>query len=436
MPYLYIKTYGCQMNEYDSEVIAGLLFDKGYRLSYNLESADLIVVNTCYVREKVKQKVLSFLGELKKIKEKKDVIIGIGGCLVQKDPQEIAKRAPFVDFLFGTLNLHRLPLILEKLKTYREKLPLIEVEEDKNLPDSLPVLRKKNFSCFIPVIRGCNNFCSYCNVPYVRGREKSRPLPIILEEVKEAVKKGAKEVVLLGQNVNSYGKDLPEKVDFAHLLSEVNKIEGVKWIRFLTSHPKDISERLIRKIAELEKVCEHLHLPLQSGSNRILKLMRRGYTREKYLEIVEKVREAVPDITITTDIIVGFPGEEEKDFEDTLDMIRKVKFDGAFTFEFSPLPGTLASSLEKQVPREVKRRRLRELIKLQQEILEEKNKELVGKVEEVLVEDVSPKNEKELQGKTRGAKTVVFPADKTLIGNFVKVRIEKAGCWALRGKLL
>ena len=434
MSCVYIKTYGCQMNEYDSEVIAGILQEEGYELTSELKKADIVLVNTCYVREKVKQKVFSFLGELKKIKkEKPSLILGVGGCLSQKDPEEIKKRAPFVDIIWGTSNFHRLPEFLKIVK--KEKKSVVNVEEE-DLPHLLPAKRKRKFSVFVPVMRGCNNFCSYCNVPYVRGREKSRPPDVILKEIKDAVSEGCREVVLLGQNVNSYGKDLEGKIDFADLLSEVNRVEGLCRIRFTTSHPKDLSEKLILQMAYLDKVCEHLHLPLQAGSNKILKLMRRCYTREDYLKLVEKVRLFIPDIALTTDIIVGFPGETEKDFEDTLWMLEKVRFDGAFTFAYSPIPGTRAAGFENQVPLEVKKKRLRRLIQFQQKITEEKNRAFVGKEVEVLVEGPSKKDPDILEGRTRHNKIIVFKGEKHLIGELVRVKVEEAGCWALKGRLV
>ena len=436
MPHFYIKTFGCQMNEYDSQVITGLLSQNGFQLTDNLEKADLIILNTCYVREKVKHKIFSLLGELKKLKKQNpNLLLGIGGCLAQKESQEILKRAPFVDIIWGTSNFHRLP---EFLKWAKEgKLPVAEIEKiekERYLPHNLPVIRKKKFSAYIPVIRGCDNFCTYCNVPYVRGREKSRPLEFILKEVDSAISEGCREIILLGQNVNSYGKDFLEKIDFSDLLSKVNKIRGVHRIRFITSHPKDLSDKLILAMAKLDKVCEHLHLPLQAGSNRILKLMRRGYTSQDYLELVDKVRHFIPGITLGTDLIVGFPGESEEDFQDTLNMVKKIGFDGAFTFEYSVLHGTRAAKLENQIPSSVKRRRLRELIDIQQKITERKNKIWIAKELEVLVEGPSPKNPQELAGRTRHNKIVIFPGDTSLIGQFLQVKVVTSGCWALRGK--
>lgn len=435
MPYVYIKTYGCQMNEYDSEVIAGLLCQKDFSPTSDMDRADLIIVNTCYVREKVKHKVFSFLGELKKLKEQKPhLILGVGGCLAQKDPQEILKRAPYVDIIWGTLNLQDIPELVDKVT--EGESPIIKVESEGKLPDDLPLVRNKKFSAYIPVIRGCNNFCTYCNVPYVRGREKSRSLKSIIREVEMAAREGFKEVVLLGQNVNSYGKDLPGHLDFADLLYEVSKVEGISRIRFTTSHPKDLSEKLMLAMANIDKVCEHLHLPLQAGSNKILKLMRRGYTREDYLKLVSQLRSLIPDISLTTDLIVGFPGEEEEDFNQTLDMVKKVKFDGAFTFEYSPIPGTIAAKFDNQIPDSVKGKRLRRLIEIQRRITEEKNEVWIGKTVEVLVEGLSRKDPRELQGRTRHNKIVVFSGKKDLIGELINVRVNSAGCWALRGEIV
>lgn len=432
--YLYIKTYGCQMNEYDSEAIAGILEKNNFRLTSDINKADFIILNTCYVREKVRHKVFSFLGELKKIKENRpELLLGVGGCLSQKNYEEIQRRAPYVDLIWGTFNLHKLPQLVDAAMESRE--PLVRIQNQGSLPDTLPIRRESRFSAYVPVIRGCNNFCAYCNVPYVRGREKSRPPEAILQEVEKLAGEGCKEIILLGQNVNSYGKDLDRRIDFADLLGEVDKIEGIFRIRFTTSHPKDLSDELILAMNRLDKVCEHLHLPLQAGSDKVLERMRRGYTREKYLSLVSRVRGLIPDISLTTDLIVGFPGETEEDFNQTLDMVRKVKFDGAFTFEYSPLPGTLASKFEDQIPVPTKKRRLRRLIELQKQIIEEQNRSWVGKELEVLVEGVSEKDSREFQGRTRHNKIVVFPGERELEGKFVRVKVKKAGCWALRGEI-
>jgi len=432
----YIKTYGCQMNEYDSEVMAGLLKEEGYHLIDNPEGADIILLNSCYVREKVKHKVYSRLGELGKLKEKNPhLILGLCGCLVQREPEEIIQRMPFLDFLLGPFSFHKLPEVINNVRENHKMI--VDVEKSNNgLPEGLPKLRKRKFSAFVPVMRGCNNFCSYCNVPYVRGREKSRAPEDILKEIDELSSHGYKEVTLLGQNVNSYGKDLKEKIDFADILSLINQIEGIKRIRFTTSHPKDLNSKLIRSMDSLDKVCEHLHLPLQSGSDKILQQMRRGYTRSMYRDLVNEVRRVVPEISLTTDIIVGFPGEEERDFQDTLDLVKEVRFDGAFTFLYSRLKGTKAARLEHQIPEEVKKERLRRLIKIQQKITRENNKALVGKELIVLVEGLSKKDERELQGRTRRNKIVVFKGERNLTGKFIRVNITEAGCWALRGDMV
>lgn len=442
-PKVYIRTYGCQMNEYDSEIMAGLLRNSGYHLTDNPEEAKIIILNTCYVREKVKHKIYSRLGELRKFKERKpELILGLSGCLVQKEPEEVLQRAPYLDFILGTSNFYQLPELLERVsgnhnreKQAGEKYSsVMRIEENRAIPEGLPKLRKKRFSAFVSIMRGCNNFCSYCNVPYVRGREVSRSSREILKEIEELALKGYKEVTLLGQNVNSYGKGVKEKIDFADLLSLINKIENLRRIRFTTSHPRDLTDKLIEEMAELDKVCEHLHLPVQSGSNKILSRMKRGYTREYYKNLVDKLRQAIPQIALSTDIIVGFPGEKEEDFQDTLELVETVAFDGAFTFCYSPLKGTEAVQFEERIPEEISGQRLRQLIELQQAILLKKNKSLVGKIFEVMVEGISKKSPDEVEGRTRGNKIIVFPGGKNLIGRFISVEVVEAGCWALKGK--
>ncbi len=430
----YIKTYGCQMNEYDSEVMAGLLTKDHYQLTSKPEEADLIILNTCYVREKVKQKIYSKLGEIKKLKEKNPhLILGVCGCVAQRRPEEVLQQAPYVDFILGTFNFYRLPLVVRRVRESGERI--VDVEERETIPEKLPKLRKNRFSAYVPIMRGCDNFCTYCNVPYVRGRERSRLPEDILREVEELSCQGYKEVTLLGQNVNSYGKGLENRLDFADLLTRINCIEGIERIRFTTSHPKDITDKLIQRMRDLDKVCEHLHLPVQAGSNKVLKRMRRGYTKERYLELVDKIRKTIPQISLTTDIIVGFPGESEQDFQETLDLVRKVEFDGAFTFCYSRIKGTEAAEFEDQLPEEVKKERLRRLIQLQREILEKRNKSLVGQKFEVLVEGLSKKSSDELQGRTRTNKVVVFKGSPDLVGKLVQVKIVDSSQWALRGEI-
>ena len=454
-PLVFIKTYGCQMNEYDSEVMAGLLKSGGYSLTEDLEEADVILLNSCYVREKVRHKILSKLGELRKLKEKKSsLILGLCGCLAQKEPGKMLEKAPYLDFILGSSNFFELPQVLKEIsgdhragseagkghvakdRTPARRGQIVRTEEKGLVPENLPKLRKRRFSAFVPVMRGCDNFCSFCNVPYVRGREVSRLPHDILKEVKELSYLGYKEITLLGQNVNSYGKNLEERIDFADLLGLINKIEGITRIRFTTSHPKDLSDKLIGMMRDLDKVCEHLHLPVQSGSNRILSRMNRKYTREEYMELVGKLRQAIPEIALTTDIIAGFPGEEEKDFQDTLDLVKRVRFDGAFTFCYSPLKGTEASEYKERVPDKIGGERLRRLIEVQQEITLERNKSLVGKRLEILVEGVSKKSPYELQGRTRGNKIVVFEGKEDLIGKLILAEVLEAGCWALKGETI
>ncbi len=442
---VHIHTYGCQMNEYDSETMAGLLENSGYHLTDNLQEAGVILLNTCYVREKVKHRIYSRLGELKKLKEEKpELILGLSGCLVQKEPEEVLQRAPYLDFILGTSNFYQLPEVLGQLfgdgvrgtKAESSSHPtIVRAEEDRAIPEGMPKLRKRRFSAFVSVMRGCNNFCSYCNVPYARGREVSRPCKDILREIEELAQKGYKEITLLGQNVNSYGKGEKEKIDFADLLVLVNQIEKLRRIRFTTSHPKDLSDKLINKMAQLDKVCEHLHLPVQSGSNKILSRMKRNYTREHYQNLVDKLRQAIPEIALTTDIIVGFPGEKEKDFQDTLELVETVGFDGAFTFCYSPLKGTEAAQLEERIPEETSGQRLRRLIELQQTILLKKNESLVGENFEVMVEGISKKSPHAVEGRTRGNKIIIFRGGRNLIGEFTSVEVVEAGCWALKGKI-
>ncbi len=427
---VYIRTYGCQMNESDSEIISGLLKKDGYSPTPRSEEANLILLNTCYVRNKVKHKIYSKLGEIGKLKKKNPrLLLGVCGCLAQKESEEIIIQAPYIDFIVGTFNFYKLPRIIEKVQQNHKRI--VQIDKEGVLPERLPKLRKKRFTAYVPVMRGCNNFCTYCIVPYVRGRERSRSSEDILRKIKELSLEGYKEVILLGQNVNSY---LDKGKDFADLLTEVNNIEGIERIRFITSHPKDLSEKLIERM-KLRKVCEHLHLPLQAGSNKILKRMRRGYTQEKYEEIIKKVREAIPGISLTTDLIVGFPEEKEEDFEETLKVVERIRFDGAFTFYYSPIKGTEAAEFKDQIPEEIKKKRLRRLIEVQQRITEKKNESLVGQKIEVLVEGVSKKNPEELQGRTRTNKIVVFKGKKELIDTLIWVKVVASGCWALRGEI-
>lgn len=433
-----LLTWGCQMNEHDSEVISGILEQLGYQPALNELEADLILLNTCCIREKAEHKVYGKLGEFRKLKSKNPaLLIGVCGCMAQQPEiaENIRKRAPYVDIIFGTHNVHRLPELIAKARDLNS--PIIEVwEEEGPIIEELPIKRVPGIKGYITITYGCNNFCTYCIVPYVRGRERSRLPHDIIREASQLACEGYLEVMLLGQNVNSYGKDLHDRIDFAGLLKQINDVPGLQWIRYMTSHPKDFSDRLIDISASLPKVCEHYHLPVQSGSNNILKKMNRGYLRESYLELIEKVRSRVTDACITTDIIVGFPGETEKDFADTMDLVERARFDAAYTFIFSPRENTPAASMTEQVEDSVKRERFNSLIKLQNDISLEKNTKLEGQTIQVLVESQSKNNKSILTGRTRTNKIVNFAGSKELIGQIVPVWIAKAKTWSLDGQLI
>lgn len=431
-----IFTYGCQMNERDTETIAGLLEKSGYVEAASPEEANLIIFNTCSVRTSAENKVYGKLGEIKRLKKARpDLLVGFGGCMAQME--EVRKKlgeGGVVDIIFGTHNLHELPRLVEKAEAGVER-PVIDVwPEAGDIVEGLPARRTGGVSAFVNIMFGCNNFCSYCIVPFTRGRERSRKPSVIIDEVKDLVQQGVKEVTLLGQNVNSYGKGLEPETDFASLLELVNEIPGLERIRFTTSHPRDVSERLLGAIASCRKVCEHIHAPLQAGSNRILKAMNRGYTREYYLDLVHKMREIVPGVAVTTDLIVGFPGESDRDFEDTIDMVKRIRFDAAFTFMYSPRSGTKAARLSDQVPLEVKKERLLQLNEIQYNIALEANRRFEGKDVEVLVEGPSKSNPRKLTGRTRTNRIVVFEGKPDLVGRLVMVRVREAKTFTLLGE--
>lgn len=428
-------TYGCQMNVRDSEIISGLVEGMGYVEANSLEEADLILFNTCSVRHSAENKVFGKLGEVASLKRKNpDLLIAFGGCMAQlPEVREKLKRAR-VDVVFGTHNLHELPNLIEQ--SLQDKVPVHQVwDKATGIYEPFPSRRRPGISAFVNIMYGCDNFCSYCIVPYTRGRERSRHPKDVLHEVKEIAGQGYKEITLLGQNVNSYGKGLEEKVDFADLLLMFSRVEGIERIRFTTSHPKDVSDRLIDVLASGGKICEHIHMPLQAGSNQILKKMNRGYTREQYLQLVEKVRSRVPDIAISSDLIVGFPGETEADFMDTLDMVHKVHFDAAFTFMYSVRSGTKAAGFEEQVSLEEKKERLERLNQQQYAIADQKNRQLENTVQEILVEGVSKTNREKLTGRTRRNHIVIFSGPDDLIGQRVHVTITEARTFSLFGEL-
>ncbi|HHW92736.1 MAG TPA: tRNA (N6-isopentenyl adenosine(37)-C2)-methylthiotransferase MiaB [Firmicutes bacterium] len=432
----YIRTYGCQMNERDSETLAGILADLGYMRAASEEEADLIIFNTCCVRETAERKIYGRLNELRPLKSKRpDLLIGVGGCMAQKDKERVLAKAPHVDFVFGTHNIQELPQLISRAAAVPE--PIVQVwEESQASLLELPTQREGKLKAFVTITYGCTNFCTYCIVPYVRGKERSRSPQDIIKEVTQLAQDGYKEVTLLGQNVNTYGRDLGTGISFAQLLRAVNQVAGIRRIRYTTSHPRDFSDEIIEAVRDCAKVCEHFHLPIQSGSNRILERMNRGYTREDYLDLVKRIREKVPNNSITTDIIVGFPGEEEEDFAATLDLVRQVGFDNAFTFVFSPRSGTPAASMMEQVPEGVKKERLNRLMDLQDRISRDINEKLRGKEVEVLVEGTSKKEESFLTGRTRTNKLVLFPGEEKLIGELVTVRITRPQTWNLYGELV
>ncbi|HIW51120.1 MAG TPA: tRNA (N6-isopentenyl adenosine(37)-C2)-methylthiotransferase MiaB [Candidatus Blautia intestinavium] len=420
-----LTTFGCQMNEKQSEAVAGIMDEIGYHRQEN-EEADVVIYNTCTVRENANLKVYGRLGHLHSLKDQNpDMKIILFGCMMQEAHvvEKIKKSYPFVNLVFGTHNIFKFAeLFYEMLLS---DMQIIDIWEGTDqIVEDLPTERNYTFKSGVNIMFGCNNFCSYCIVPYVRGRERSREPEAIVREVERLVSDGVSEVMLLGQNVNSYGKTLKEPMTFARLLKMLEPVEGLKRIRFMTSHPKDLSDELIETMAESRKICHHLHLPLQSGSSRILKEMNRRYDKEKYLSLVEKIRKAIPDISLTTDIIVGFPGETEEDFEETLDVVEKAGYDTAFTFLYSKRTGTPAAKMENQVPEEVAKERFNRLLALVQKKGRERSSRFTGTVQEVLVEEES-KEKGIFTGRTQYNLLVHFPADESLLGKYVKVRLDE-----------
>ena len=415
-----IKTWGCQMNVHDSEKIAGVLSSLGYSEADSEKEADLIVFNTCCVREHAELKVYGNLGRLKKLKgQKEDLVIAVCGCMTQQKEvaEHIAKRYPFVDIVFGTNQIHKLAELIANAGPAGSTIVDIGEDKEGKIIEGVPVSRENGLKAWVAIMQGCNNFCSYCIVPYVRGRERSRRKEDILYEIEGLAREGFKEITLLGQNVNSYGKGLEGGTDFASLLREIDRIRGIERIRFMTSHPKDLCDNLIYAIRDCEKVCEHIHLPFQAGSNKILQRMNRKYTKEQYLELARRIKANVPGISITTDIIVGFPGESEQDFLHTLDVVERVRFDSAFTFLYSKRKGTPAGMMEGHVPDQVKRERLKRLLDLTESITAENNLKLKGKTFEVLVEGISKTRSGRLTGRTRTNKIVHFEGFLAWPGN-------------------
>ena len=420
------QTFGCQMNARDSEKLLGILTEIGY-VPVETEEADLVLYNTCTVRENANLRVYGRLGHLNGLKKKNPhMIIALCGCMMQETQvvEKIKQSYRFVDIMFGTFNIFKLAELLYSRWTQEDQI--IDIwDSTKEVVEELPTMRKYPFKSGVNIMYGCNNFCSYCIVPYVRGREKSREPKEIIMEIERLVKDGVKEVMLLGQNVNSYGKNLSVPVTFAELLQEVEKIDGLERIRFMTPHPKDLSDDLIDVMCKSKKICNHVHLPVQSGSSRLLKLMNRNYTKEHYLELVDKIRSKMPDVSLTTDIIVGFPGETEEDFEETLDVVREAKYDSAYTFIYSKRTGTPAAAMENQVPEDVVKNRFNRLLETVNEVSRSISNRYEGTVQQVLVEDVDDHDASYVTGRMTNNILVHFPGSKDLIGTLVNVRLTE-----------
>ncbi|MDV5114238.1 tRNA (N6-isopentenyl adenosine(37)-C2)-methylthiotransferase MiaB [Clostridium perfringens] len=433
-----ISTYGCQMNEEDSEKLSGMLKSQGYERTDNKEEASIIIFNTCCVRENAENKVFGNLGQLKQLKKKNpNLVIAICGCMMQQVgmADKVLKTFPYVDIIFGTHNAHKFPEYLHRV--LQEGVQVKEIlNKEEGIVEGLPIDRKSDVKAFVTIMYGCNNFCTYCIVPYVRGRERSRKSEDIIKEIEELVSKGYKEITLLGQNVNSYGKGLEEDIDFAGLLRKVNEVKGLERVRFMTSHPKDLSDDVIMAIKECDKLCEQVHLPVQSGSSRILKEMNRHYDREYYLDLVKKIKSEIPDVTLTTDIIIGLSGETEEDFLDTLSLCEEVGYDSAFTFIYSRRNHTPADKMENQIPDDIKHDRFNRLVEAINKKVVIKNKEYEGKVVEVLVEGPSKNDETKLTGRTRNGKLVNFAGDEKLVGELVNLKIVRAQPFSLIGEIV
>ena len=432
-----VVTFGCQMNFKDSEKLVGILTEMGYEETDD-EHADLVLYNTCTVRENANFKIYGRLGYLSKIKEKNpDMIVGICGCMMQEKHvvEKLNKSYKFIDLIFGTHNIYNFAELLYERLTEDHKVEEI-LEETNKIVEDLPTKRKYSFKSGVNIMYGCNNFCSYCIVPYVRGRERSRKPEDIINEIERLVSDGVVEIMLLGQNVNSYGKTLDNPITFAELLKKITAIDGLKRIRFMTSHPKDLSDELIETMHSSNKICKQFRLPLQSGSDRILKEMNRHYTKEEYLELVNKLRESVPDIGLSTDIIVGFPGETEEDFEDTLDVIKQSRFDSVFTFIYSKRTGTPAAEMPDQVNEEIIKNRFDRLLKVVNDISNEKITEKIGQTEEVLIEDKNERLNDYVSGRLSKNTVVHVPGDESLIGHIVNVKLLESKGFYYMGEIV
>ena len=432
-----IQTMGCTLNENDSEKISGMATEMGYIKTENIMDADLIIFNTCCIRENAEEKLFGKLGEVKKLKEEKGTIIALCGCMMQEDHiiKKLKKSYKYVDIIFGTHTLHKFPEDLYNLLTEENKI-IDVIDIDGEVYEGLPIKRESSNKALVTIMYGCNNFCTYCIVPYVRGRERNRNPEDILKEIKKLAQEGYKEVTLLGQNVNSYvGNGYEGIYNFADLLRAVNKIDGIEIISFISPHPKDFTDDVILAIKECKKVSRLLHLPLQSGSTNVLKRMNRKYTKEQYLELANKIKKSVPEVAISTDIIVGFPGETEDDFEDTLDVVKQVQFEQVFMFIYSKRVGTPAEKMEDQVPEEIKHKRFDRLKQLVENQMQENNKKYIGTIQNILIEGKSKNNENMLTGRTNTNKVVIIDADESLIGKMINVKIVSEHMWYLKGEI-
>ncbi|MEK3779700.1 tRNA (N6-isopentenyl adenosine(37)-C2)-methylthiotransferase MiaB [Paenibacillus sp. FSL R5-0810] len=432
-----VYTYGCQMNEHDSETIKGLLEQMGYQPTEDRKEADIILLNTCAIRENAEDKVFGELGHLKHLKtEKPDMLLGVCGCMSQEEAvvNRILQKHGFVDLIFGTHNIHRLPHLIQEALFSKEMV--VEVwSKEGDIVENLPK-KREGLRGWVNIMYGCDKFCTYCIVPYTRGKERSRRPEDVIAEVRELARQGYKEITLLGQNVNAYGKDFTDiKYRFGDLMDDIRKID-IPRVRFTTSHPRDFDDHLIEVLAKGGNLVEHIHLPVQSGSSQVLKRMSRKYTRESYLELVRKIKQAIPDVVLTTDIIVGFPGETDEQFEETLSLVREVGYDSAFTFIYSPREGTPAAVMEDNVPMEVKSQRLQRLNEVINEFSRKSNDQLLGATVEVLVEGISKNNDSVLSGRTRSNKLVHFEGSPDLIGSFVQVKVTDTKTWYIKGDLI
>lgn len=435
-PLAYVRTYGCQGNVSDSERIRGMLCAMGFEMTDDDADADLILFNTCAIREHAEDRVFGNVGALKHNKRRnRDLIIALCGCMMQQPhvAEKIKKSFPYVDLVFGTHVIHKLPEYIFSILNDRNRIFSIP-DEDGVIAEGLPTYRDRGVKAWLPIMYGCNNFCSYCIVPYVRGRERSREPELIIEEFRELVKQGYKDITLLGQNVNSYGKGLENPINFSELLRQINDIEGDFIVRFMTSHPKDCTFELLETMAQCDKVAKHIHLPFQSGNDRVLAAMNRHYTREKYLSLIDYAFRLMPDLSVTSDVIVGFPNESEEEFNDTISLIERVRFTSLFTFIFSPRKGTPAYDMEDKYTMREKTARFKRLTDAQERIAGERNAEMYGKTIRVLAEEIDDKGN--VSGRTQGNVIIIFPADESIVGQFCNVRITECKTWILKGELI